>query len=59
VRDLFDIFIDLPRVPKPAQHHGLEELRQRVTLIRQRAQASVMKQKLAAAKAVARRGRRK
>jgi hypothetical protein len=59
VRDLFDIFVDLPRVPRPQQYQRLEELRQRVEMIRQRAQASAVKQHLAAAKAVSRRGRRK
>jgi hypothetical protein len=58
VRDLFDIFVDLPRIPRPAQDQRVEELRQRVRVVRQRGYASVLKQRTAAVKAVSRRGRR-
>jgi hypothetical protein len=58
VPDLFDIFPDLPHTRRPSQQQRLEDLRRRVIAVRQRAQAAAVKQKLAAAKAVSRRGRR-
>jgi hypothetical protein len=58
VRDLFDIFEDLPRVPRPSQRQRLQELRQRALVLRQRARASAARQQRAAIEAVSRRGRR-